>query len=137
MNTAADEEGAWIIEERRRVAAYFDQRGYPHGTIGEYPAWHVFPVIAVWAVESLSAPGSVGWWAISGDLPVDYCSRGDPAEPRFAVRTIAERWLAEIDATTPGAQTIGETELSIDLAPALRKRANLLLEFSCDETLWD
>lgn len=137
MTSATDEEDDWIAKERRRVAAYFDQRGYPHGAIGEYPAWHVFPVIAVWAIESQSAPGSVGWWAISGDLPVDYCSRGDPAEPRFALRAIAEHWLAEIKATTPSAQTIGETGLSIDLAPALRKRANMLLEFSHDETLWD
>jgi hypothetical protein len=73
--TAVEEE-QWCAEQRDHVVSYLTRQGLQSPSVGDWPAWHVAPSIAVWAVESLKKPGSVGWWAISGDLPTDYTSCG-------------------------------------------------------------
>jgi hypothetical protein len=133
--TAAEEED-WCEERRVAVEAYLVGEGVTHGGVGEWPAWHLAPFVSVWAVESPKNPGSVGWWAISGDLPGDYCSSATCPHPRMAVRRIAQRWLDGLASTAAGAETIGETGLPAHLAPLLRSRAELLLKWADDPALW-
>jgi hypothetical protein len=95
------------------------------------------PYVSVWAVESLRAPGSVGWWVISGDLPTDYCSSGDECNnPRRAMRRLAESWRDAIAATPDGAATLGETGLPADLADLLAARVDFLLGMVRDDEVW-
>jgi len=103
------EEEAWCAERRDLVAKYLaSQPGLEHGEIGEWPAWHVAPYVSIWAIESLANPGSVGWWAISGDLPGDYCSAAGRRHPRLALRHFAQSWREQLALAARGAETIGE-----------------------------
>jgi hypothetical protein len=122
------------------VAAYLEREGVVHGELGQWPAWHIAPIAALWAIESKKSPGCVGWWAISGDLPFDYVSASKLKHPRDALRAIAESWLAQ-----SALMARGETdpEISIgppaewpSLAPLLRSRASTLLEIAEDDDVW-
>jgi hypothetical protein len=86
------EEEAWCKSERDRVTAYQENEGLSHVGVGDWPAWHLSPYVAVWAIESVKNPGWVGWWAISGDLPTDYTTCGPERHPREGIRDIAARW---------------------------------------------
>ncbi len=136
MDPADDEEEVWCDQRRDDVAQYLRNQGLQHGEIGEVPAWFVAPVISVWAIESLKLPGSIGWWAISGDLPTDYCSADQCRHPRLALKRIAERWRQEIAATQSGDDRIGATGLDIALMPLLQARAMLLSTFADDDAAW-
>lgn len=137
-------EKAWCEQQRSVVAEYLARQGVEHGQLGEWPAWHVAPYVAVWAVESRRRPGAIGWWAISGDLPTDYISSADvesPQHPRKAVRAIACRWLVVATAWQAGGEVDG-IRISgpvprAELAPLLESRAKLLLEWVDDPTIWD
>jgi hypothetical protein len=132
-----EEEEAWCAERRLQVEAYLKRQGLTHGDVGEWPAWHVAPYVSVWAIESLKAPGAVGWWAICGDLPTDYCgSAPDCANPRQALRRFAETWLASLADTPQDAAELGQTGLPTDVGDLLRSRAELLLEWVADEDGW-
>jgi hypothetical protein len=134
--TEADEE-IWCAERRTEVEAYLSRQGLTHGEIGEWPAWHFAPYVSVWAIESLAAPGWVGWWTICGDLPTDYCSSDhDCRRPRLAVKRIAESWSMALDTLKPGDTTIGTTSISASLAPLLRSRVDLLSEMVANEDAW-
>ena len=91
-NAAENAEVAWCANERTRVIEYLKQAHLAHGAVGEWPAWHVWPHVALWAIESAARPGWVGWWVISGDLPTDYATCGPERHPREGVRDIAQRW---------------------------------------------
>jgi len=131
------EEEAWCAEQREEVAAYLaSQDGLTHGEIGAWPAWHVAPYVSIWAIESVVRPGAVGWWAIRGDLPGDYCSSTDRGHPRLALRHFADSWRREVDETADGAETIGRTGLPAHLAPLLQARAELLAKWADDDALW-
>lgn len=128
---------AWCQTERARVVEYLENEGVVHGGLGEWPEWRVGPYVAIWAVGSLTAPGRIGWWAISGDLPCDYCSSSDCADPRSALRWIAESWRTNVDLTKPGDALIHDSaNLPADLAPLLRSRSQTLLEWANDEAVW-
>jgi len=77
-------EAQWFAERREEVTNYLKGEGVTHGQIGDEPAWHVTPYVSVWAVESLKSPGSVGWWAICGDMPNDYVSASKASNPKEA-----------------------------------------------------
>jgi hypothetical protein len=137
-------ERLWCVERRRQVAEYLDAQEVEHGRIGEWPAWHVAPYVSIWAIESLSRPARVGWWAISGDLPTDYISAANiepPQHPRRALRAFAEQWLIVVDAWHNGREfegtlITGRTGNS-ELAPLLESRARIFLDWSDDDSLWD
>lgn len=92
------------------VAAYLEREGVVHGELGQWPAWHIAPIAALWAIESKKSPGRVGWWTISGDLPCDYVSASKLKHPRDALRAIAESWLAQSELMARG-----ETDPEISL----------------------
>ena len=133
-------EEAWCANERAQVMDYLKQAQLVHGGVGEWPAWHVWPHVAVWAVESASRPGWVGWWAISGDLPTDYTTCGSERHPREGVRDIAQRWQTAAAQWEKENHTqewsIGSPETEGALGPLLALRASLLLSYVADDTLW-
>lgn len=135
----AEEE--WCDSQRQSVVEYLSREGLEHGRVGEWPAWHVYPYVAVWAIESVARPGWVGWWAISGDLPTDYVARGSERTPRAAVREFALRWgkvaAAMAEGRGPDDVVIGRPEDAAVLAPPLGSRAETLLRWANDDDFWD
>lgn len=138
------------IKERRCdeqlaiVAQYLRSQKLEHGQISDWPAWHVAPHVALWAIESRAQPGWVGWWAISGDLPTDYISAADvsrPQHPRKALRVFAQNWLEVVEAWKSGREIantrIGDWSMRDELEPLLQSRASLLMEWSEDDVLWE
>jgi hypothetical protein len=131
-----EEEEAWCEQERERVLAYLKTEGVEHGEVGEWPAWSVPPYVAIWAVESLDAPGWVGWWAISGDAPCDYCSAAQPAHPRKAVHHFSRTWRQAARAHLPGGERFENLGLPPQLAPLLEERAAILEAWAADDAMW-
>ena len=134
--TQAEEE-AWCRERRAQIAQYLRGEELTHGEIGAWPAWYLAPYVAVWAIESLTAPGRVGWWAICGDLPSDYCASSETCDtPRLAVRHIATGWRQALANTPEDAETIGGTGLPMNLTEVFAARADLLLEWADNDEVW-
>jgi hypothetical protein len=136
VDPAGADEEAWCAERRDDVVQYLRDLRLDHGGVGDVPAWFVAPHIAIWAIESRQSPGWVGWWAISGDVPTDYCSAQDCRHPRLAMRRFAEEWATAIDQTRPEDTTIGATGLPVSLLSLLKARSDLLFQFSSDDDLW-
>jgi len=101
----------------------------------------VAPFVSVWAIESKSSPGHVGWWVLAGDMPTDYVSAENVNHPREAVRIIAQRWLKFVEQVGKGVQRpdyrIGPPERGQEIAGLLLPRAKVLTEWVDDETLWE
>jgi hypothetical protein len=133
-------EERWCAERRDQVIAYLRTEGIDHGRVGEWPAWHVSPVVSLWAIESRERPGSVGWWVICGDLPTDYVTGSGVPHPRVALLAIAERWLEMAACMAAGrphpTMDLGAPADWPELAPLLEARAKLLRKFSQDDRVW-
>lgn len=132
-------EEQWCEEQRAVVEAYLKAQGVDHGEIGEWPAWHVAPYVAVWAIESLAHPGWIGWWAIGGDLPTDAISANEvtpPQHPRRTLEVFGRKWLAYAEGTGDSDISIGTPEDRPTLAPLLKSRAETLLQWVNDEAIW-
>ena len=142
MNRIMDDsdERVWCGDQRSIVVAYLARQGVTYGEVGDWPAWHIQPYVAVWAIESAARPGWVGWWAISGDLPTDYIACGAERHPRAGLRGIAERWrdaaALMADGKTVPDWSVGSPAEQSELAPLLAARADALLSFAADDTLW-
>ncbi len=129
-------EEAWCLSVRPKVSEYLNRGGIVHGGIGDRPAWQIAPYVAIWAIESPTRPGAVGWWVICGDLPVDCCSSYDCRHPRVALRRIVDRWRDALAHYKPGDKTIGATGISATLKDLLTRRVELLLDYANDDGLW-
>jgi hypothetical protein len=137
-------EEQWCDVKRARVADYLRSQGVEHGRIGDWPAWHIPPHVAAWAIESRVRPEWIGWWVVSGDLPTDYISATDiqpPQHPRKTMRAIGERWLRLVETWNSGRDD-EETRIAgphspQELAPLLDSRARLFIEWTDDDTLWE
>ena len=96
--------------------------------------------VSVWAIESATSPGSVGWWVICGDGPTDYISGEEVMNPREAVRAFAIRWSevashmlrAELHPTIE----LGSPKTWPELGPLLKNRAELLGSCAADDAVW-
>jgi hypothetical protein len=134
-------EQQWCAEHRLHVIDYLRAEGINHGAVGNWPAWHVAPYVSIWAVESGTRPGFVGWWVICGDLPTDYVSAQSIKHPRDAMRAIAKRWLEQADLMMQGKShpelRVGRPEDARTLAPLLNSRAAKLLAWSDDPLIWN
>src|SRR5712672_2584609 len=86
------EEGRWCAARRLHVLDYLQSALVAHGRVGEDPAWYLCPYVSLWAVESMKAPGWVGWWVIAGDCPTDIVTCDGDRTPRSALRDFASRW---------------------------------------------
>ena len=136
---AVEEE--WCAKQRDIVTSYLRSEGVETGEIGEWPAFHVAPILAIFAIESKQHPGSVGWWVICGDLPTDYCSSKDIHDPRQAMNSFADRWLELSEKMQQGVPhpdiKMGKPEDWPKLAPMLHSRASTLKEIVADEETWE
>lgn len=130
------EEECWCAARRAAAIAYLDRELTVHGQVGQWPAWHEAPYVAVFAVESVVAPGHVGWWVVCGDLPTDYCSGTNVHTPREALEAIAISWRDAIAQTAAGDEEIFDSTLPASLAPLLAIRAKLLLDIAADASNW-
>jgi len=137
-------EKRWCDEQWVAVFSYLFSQNVQHGRVGDWPAWHVAPKAAIWAIESLARPESIGWWVISGDVPTDYISSAEvqpPQHPRKAMQVFANNWLALVAAWKDGQELdnvrIAGSTSYVQLAPLLKSRAQLLMEWAEDDTLWD
>ena len=127
-------EERWCGECRRTVTEYLAKQGLVHGEVGSWPAWHVARYVSIWAIESLRAPGNVGWWAICGDLPTDYLSAAAVKHPRKALLAFADAWKDVAECTVQGrphpSMSIGPSELNNELSSLLENRSDLLRRFA-------
>jgi hypothetical protein len=135
-----DEEEAWVASERDKIVAYLVTQGVDHLGVGGWPAFHLCPHFASWAVQSKKWPGSIGWWAIGGDMPTDYMSGDGVRHPRKAMEHFSRQWAEVSDCmdrgeTHPGTK-IGNKEVWPELAPLLKIRSELLGEFAANDDLW-
>src|SRR6266511_3109378 len=85
-------EASWLKDEHERVLAYLERQGVSHGGVPDRPDWFVAPYLAVWRVGSLKAPGAIGWWVASGDIPIDCISSEGAPGPREALVEFSEQW---------------------------------------------
>ena len=138
-----DKEGddQWCAEQREQVIAYLSEEGFPAPTVGDWPAWHVAPVVSVWAGESIEHPGAVGWWAVSGDFPTDYTTCSGDRNPRQALRDIGDRWgqasARWVDRKSGEGFQLRNAAHERELAPLLATRAQLLLDLAADDRNWE
>ncbi|WP_232492670.1 DUF4826 family protein [Novosphingobium kaempferiae] len=130
----------WCAEQRESVVSYLVRQGIDAPNVGAWPAWHIAPLIAVWAVESKSRPEWVGWWAISGDVPIDYTTCREGRHPRQALHDIGKRWIEAAAAWAEGRRSelmqLASAQHERDLAPSLSARGESLVEWSADDTIW-
>ncbi|MFN4038756.1 MAG: DUF4826 family protein [Erythrobacter sp.] len=142
MDDDLDEETEeqWCAAQREGVLSYLVGQGFVSPNVGDWPAWHVAPMVAVWAVESQKQPGWVGWWAISGDLPTDYVTCAKDRSPRQAVYDIGRRWRDAAALWAHGKRcenmSLGSQDDEKELAPLLAIRAELLLDFASNDSIW-
>lgn len=140
MSQPEANEDAWVDSQRALVEDYLQREGVDHLGVGEYPAFHIYPHAAVWAVQSKSSPGWVGWWAISGDVPTDYISRGDIAHPREALRVFARHWRELSSYMLRGDEhpdvRIGTPEQWPELGDLPQRRAQILQSYADDDGVW-
>lgn len=135
------EDDAWCDEQRLIASEYLSQQPGPFGALGEWPAWHVSPYCAIWAVESVRAPGRMGWWVITGDLPTDYASAGGVPTPRDAARAFAHRWRdasrAMVRGEEPHDVSVGTSANRVELGELLASRAQVLAQWVEDDAAWN
>lgn len=134
-------EEVWCDARRKEAIQYLKRQNVVHGSVGEWPAWHLAPYVSIWAIESASSPGWVGWWLICGDLPADYASAESLKHPREALRAFGQRWQEAASCMARGEShpdiSVGLPEEWPTLAPLLLARARSLLEWADDDELWD
>lgn len=134
-------EEAWVSREREKVVDYLSSQRCEHAGVGEWPAFHVDSYVALWAVQSPTASGQIGWWAISGDLPTDYMSSSSGYHPRDALRHFSAEWMTVAEAMARGEEhprtKIGPPELWPQMAPLLKSRAEILKDFADDDGIWE
>ncbi|MBN8484852.1 MAG: DUF4826 family protein [Sphingomonadales bacterium] len=134
------DEELWCSQQRENVLAYLAREKCPFRSIGDWPAWHVAPFISVWAVESGTRPGWVGWWAVSGDCPTDYVECGSERHPRQGLRDIGLRWKDAAMRWLNGEEAddlqLGSGDDHLTWAPLLATRAKLILEIAANDENW-
>lgn len=97
--------------------------------------------MSVWAIESGTVPGWVGWWVICGDCPTNYVTCTSDRTPRSAIEMIAARWREAAALLKNGKQhpqfIVGKAEAARELAPLLAARAELFEQFALDDSIWE
>ena len=139
--SAAHDDQPWVDQQRPLVLSYLHGISVDHLGLGEWPAFYIRPIFAIWAVQSKSRPGWVGWWAFSGDIPTDCVSRTNGNDdPRKALARLLDQWRRYIPhlelGNNPPDVNIGSGNSRIALAGLLTKRIYLLERWHKDDTIW-
>jgi hypothetical protein len=133
-------EARWLVEQRSKVQRYLDSQSVRHCGVAYEAAWSVAPYVSVWTVQSLIQPGTVGWWAISGDLPTDYLSGHDANDARSALKAFATRWQEVAEYMLRGEQhptiTLGNAQGLRELGELLLRRAQIIDGWVADTRMW-
>lgn len=133
-------EAKWLSEQRDNVQRYLRNEGVQHRGVASEPEWFVAPYVSVWTIESMVAPGVVGWWAISGDLPTDYLGGGDATDARTALIAFADRWREVSSYMLRGEEhptiRIGRSRDWRKLGDLLQRRAQIIEDWSNDDEMW-
>ena len=58
------DEAGWVSKEREKVIAYLASQQCEHAGVGDWPAFHIDPHIALWAVQSPTTLGRIGGWQL-------------------------------------------------------------------------
>jgi hypothetical protein len=135
-------EAQWLDEQRARIQEYLNHEGILHGPVASKPAWFLAPYVSIWTVESAKNRYSFAFWAICGDLPTDYLSSDDAGTAREAMGAFAKRWFEVSEYMLRGEKhptvTIGNAENRRELGDLLRRRAEILKEWTEDDNMgWD
>lgn len=133
-------EARWLTEQRANVQRYLHNQGIKHRGVAAEPEWFVAPYVSVWIVNSLRTPETVGWWAISGDLPTDYMSGSDADDARAALAAFACRWREVSSYMLRGEEhptiKIGTTDSRREFGDLLRRRAEIIKQWVDDHSMW-
>ena len=138
---SSNENEAWCGERRAQVAAHLKSERLKHRELADWPAWHVAPIVSIWAVENQSATREIACWVICGDVPTDTISAQSTMTPRAAVRAFATKWhdaASQMAKANPAKiQTSGKLERAHELALFLEVRARQLTDWANDDSMWD
>ena len=131
---------AWVRKQRAVAIAYLKRERLTHRGVGRWPAFHVQPYVAIWAVQSNATPGAIGWWAITGDCPCDYISAAGITDPRMALRAFGRAWRSMARSLKQGRRppraALGTSDNRKLLGRLLAARSRILLDWAADPTLW-
>jgi len=134
-------ETAFFTACREKLRTKLENDGISHGAISDEPLSYAPDLACVWAVEHPDIPGTVGWWAISGDLPATYLSAADIPDPRAFLRVVSQHWRDATDAmergNPPPELTIGPPKDWPRLIPMLRRRADTLEYWAGEDEAWE
>ena len=130
----------WVAEQRQQAVAYLEREAVRHGGVGDWPAFHVSPYIAIWAVQSNVAAGKIGWWVATGDCPSDYISGKGIVNPRVAMDAFSRGWKSMAvymkKGRNPPGSRIGTAQNRKVLGRLLHRRATVLAQWASDRDVW-
>jgi tetratricopeptide (TPR) repeat protein len=128
-------EERWLGEQRSRVESYLRARKLTRAGVPAQPAWELAPYLALWRIGR-----NKGLWVLCGDCPTDHLPATAADTPQQAVEAFGQRWARAAEDLLAGREDremqVGPREQWASLAPLLRGRAELLLEYAEDEALW-
>ena len=133
----------WLTDQRSGILKYLQRQPDEFGQLGEVAAWHLYPHLSVWVVESTEYPDCIGHWVISGDVPTDYL-HGDEIEgkshPQKAVKLFGQKWKEVSEAWLRG-ESVGHWSIdgkdpNTELAPLLLSRAQFLVDLGNNDEYW-
>lgn len=140
-NPHSNTEDKWFTARRQEVIEYLARQRVQHGGVSETPAWHLYPHVSVWAVESGRSAGWVGWWVICGDCPTDYVTCTGDRTPRSAIETIVQRWRDTAERLLNGekepAFAVSDPESARKLGALLASRVAALGDLLADDSVWN
>lgn len=132
---------AWWTECREKLARRLAADGIIHGAFGDEPLSYCPDFACVCAIDAPNQPGTVGWWAISGDVPTAYLPITDIPDPRAFLRTVSRRWHAAIEAMergeSPDDLPSSNPKDWPHIISLLRYRADILESWANDDSAWE
>ncbi|MRR36288.1 DUF4826 family protein [bacterium] len=138
---AFSRESAWYGELRDRALDFLERCGIMGCRIDDVPAWHLYPLFCIWAVENTRLRDTTIWWVVCGDLPTDLVPADLIRNPRDAMRAMGARWLDKVSCLKKGVEhpsvRIDVPEVPEGSVPYLERRAEFLISWADDDTCWD
>ncbi len=123
---------AFLARCRARLVQQLTTDAIDYGTIVDEPLSYSPDLACVWAIEGLGTPGTIEWWAISGDLPTIYLPAAEYPTPRAFLLAVSARFRTLANARK--ATAAREEDTGTDW-PTIQ--ANILEHWAeCDEA-WD